>query len=62
MKSSDGATTLPIFFVSCDYFANKSEIETETAECFQVFVSPPVAAVCSAKCWNGEFKAIPGKI
>lgn len=61
MKSSDGATALPVFQV-CDYFANKSEIETETAESFQVFVSPPVAAACSTKCWNGEFKAITGKI
>lgn len=47
MKSSDGATTLPISFVSCDYFTNKSETESETAERFHVFESPPVAAVCS---------------
>lgn len=59
VKSSDGATTLPIFFVSCDYFTNKSETESETGECFQVFVFPPVAAVCSTVC---EFKETPGRI
>lgn len=45
VKSSDGATKLPIFFVSCDYFANKSETESETGKCFQVFVTPPRVAV-----------------